>query len=337
MAVGRTNGPHIHFETRASKPRVFRITPDLIAEAKARNNVNIPTSLGEDWNDLSSISRAVGIVTAVDLLADPKFPRQRLAEAAPDLRWIHVTGAGIEPLLPLDWIPPHVTVTNNSGVHAEKIRESAAMMLLMLNARIPAIASNQRKSHWQQIFTTRIQGRTVAIIGVGDMGGAVAQAARQLGLRVLGVRRSGLPHPDVDRMFTPNELDRALSQADFVVLAAPLTSKTAALVNRERIAQMKEGAGLVNIGRAGLVEQDALLAALRTGRLSGAIVDVFDPEPLPAGSPLWRTENLMLIPHVSSDDEQEYLPKTFDLTFENVRRLVAGQALLNVIDREREY
>jgi glyoxylate/hydroxypyruvate reductase len=337
MARAAVTEPHIHFETRPSKPRVFRITAELIAAAKARNKLDLSTSLGEEWNELSPLSRAVGIVTAADLLADPKFRRLRLSQATPKLRWIHVTGAGIEPLLPLDWVPAHVTLTNNSGIHAEKIRESATMMLLMLNAGIPAIAANQRKSYWQQIFTTRIQGRTVLVIGVGDMGAAVAQAARQLGLKVLGVRRSGAPHHHVDQMVTPGELDRVLPQADFIVLSAPLTSETTALLSRARIGRIKPGAGLINIGRAGLVEQDALLDALHTGRLSGAIVDVFDPEPLPAHSPLWRTDNLMIIPHVSSDDEEQYLPKTFDLVFENARRLMAGEDLLNVVDREREY
>jgi phosphoglycerate dehydrogenase-like enzyme len=332
-----TDGPHIHFETRADKPRVFRITEALIAQAKARNDIAVSTSLGESWADLGGLARAVGIVTAADLLVDPGFPRADLLKAAPKLRWIHVTGAGIETLLPLDWLPPQASLTNNSGVHVDKIRESATMMLLMLHARLPAIVSNQRQSRWQQIFTPKIRGRTVLIIGVGDMGGAVAAAARQLGLRVLGVRLSGAPHPDVARMFTPPELDAALPEADFVVIAAPLTRATATLFDRARFARMKPGAGFINLGRAGSVDQEELIAALRSGHLSGAIVDVFDAEPLEAASPLWTTDNLILIPHVTSDDEDDYLPKTLDLVFENVRRLIAGRELLNVVDRDREY
>jgi phosphoglycerate dehydrogenase-like enzyme len=240
-------------------------------------------------------------------------------------------------LLPLDWLPPQAILTNNSGVHIEKIRESATMMLLMLHAQLPAISSNQRQSRWQQIFTPKIRGRTVLIIGVGDMGGAVAQAARHLGLHVLGVRRSGATHPDVARMFAPQELDAALSEADFVVLAAPLTRETTMLIDSSRFARMKSGAGFINIGRAGSVDHEALIAALRSGKLSGAILDVFESEPLDAKSPLWTTDNLMLIPHVTSDDEDDYLPKTFDLVFENLRRLIVGHELLNVVDRQHEY
>jgi len=337
MPIGRAAVPHIHFETRADKPRVFRITPELVAAAKERNKIGISTSLGEEWDDLSALRRAVGLVTAVDLLADPKFPCRTLQQAAPQLRWIHVTGAGIEPLLPLDWLPSQVTLSNNSGVHIEKVRESAMLLLLMLNARIPAIATNQSKSKWQQIFSPKVRGRTVLIIGVGHMGGAVAQSARQLGLYVLGVRRSGAPHFAVDEMFQPDELDVVLPRADFVVLAAPLTSETTMLLNGERITRMKRGAGFINISRAGSVDHDALVEALRSGALSGAIIDVFDPEPLPFGSRLWQTGNLMVIPHVTSDDEDEYLPKTLDLAFENWRRLLNGKELLNVVDRRRQY
>jgi phosphoglycerate dehydrogenase-like enzyme len=337
MGGSAADGPHVHFETRPTKPRVFRITQALIDEAKARNKIDVPTSLGEEWRELAPLSTAVGIVTAIDLIVDPKFPRGHLQEVAPNLRWIHVTGAGIEPALPLDWLPAQVTLLNNSGVHIEKIRESAAMMLLMLHARIPQMIENQRHARWQQIFTPRISGRTVLIIGVGDMGGAVAHAARQLGLRVLGVRRTGAPHPDVERMLTPDAIDAALPQADFVVLATPLTAETAALLDRRRFARMKPGAAFINIGRAGSADYSALADALKSGAISGAIIDVYDQEPLPVDSPLWGVGNLIMMPHVSSDDEDEYMPKTLDLVLENVRRIAAGKPLLNVVDRNRGY
>ena len=171
--------------------------------------------------DLSWLSSAVGLITHNDVLINSEFPLRQLGASAPNLRWIHITGAGVEPLLPLDWLPRQTVLTNNSGVHADKIRESSAMMLLMLNSRVPTIVSNQRNSRWEQIFSPVICGKTVLIIGVGDMGGAAAQAARQLGMRILGVRRSGAPHSDVDQMFRTDDLDMALPIADFVLLAAP--------------------------------------------------------------------------------------------------------------------
>jgi len=269
--------PLIHFETLSDRPRVFRMTEALISAAKARNKMNTPISIGEDLRDLSWLSNAVGLVTHNDVLISPKFPLRELSAFAPKLRWIHITGAGVEPLLPLDWLPRETVLTNNSGVHAEKIRESSAMMLLMLNSRVPTIVSNQRNARWEQIFSPAIRGKTVLIIGVGDMGGAAAQAARQLGLRILGVRRSGTSHTDVDQMFRTDDLDMALPLADFVLLAAPLTPETKLLIDKRRIRLMKPGAGLINIGRAGLVDYAALEDALCEGRLSGAVLDVYDP------------------------------------------------------------
>jgi phosphoglycerate dehydrogenase-like enzyme len=327
----------IHFETRAEKPRAFRLTPALIDEAKERSGRKIATSFGESWLDLSVLAEATGLVTAMDLLMDPKFPRFALDRAAPRLKWIHVTGAGVEPLLPLDWLPAHVTLTNNSGVHAAKVRESILMMLLMLQTRIPAMITNQRYRRWRQIFSSGIRGRTALIVGVGDMGGAAAAAARDLQLRVMGARRSGAPHASVDEMYRVSDLDTILPQADFVICSVPLTPETTMLMDRRRIGLMKIGAGFVNIGRAGSVDYDALSDALRGGALSGAIIDVYDEEPLPVDSPLWNVDNLIMTPHVSSDDEDEYVPKTLDLAFENAMRLARGEALLNIVDRRRGY
>ena len=329
---------NLRFETRPSKPAVFRFTERLIAEALARSGLaDVQTSLGEDLRDLSWLIDADGLITSNDIVRDPRFPICELAVAAPRLRWIHIIGAGIEPLLPLDWLPEGTVLTNNSGVHAEKIREAAMMALLMLNARIPAIVTNQTQARWDQIFTSCIAGKTVLVIGVGEMGGTIAAAAQTLGLRVIGVRRSGAPHPHVDRMVPIAALDAVLPDADFVVLAAPLTPETRNLLDRRRIAMMKRGAGLLNVGRAGLVDHEALVVALQIGALSGAILDVHDPEPLPKSSPLWRAANLVLTPHVTSDDLEGYLPKTFDLVFANATRLMRGERLVNTVDPVRGY
>lgn len=329
---------HIRFETRAAKPPVFHMTASGIAAGLARCGLaDVRISLGEDLRDLGWLTEADALVTSNDVIRDPQFPIADLAAAAPRMRWIHIIGAGIEPLLPFDWLPTGVTLTNNSGVHVEKMRESATMALLMLNARVPTIVTRQRQARWDPIFTPRIAGKTVLVIGVGDMGMAVAQAARALGLFVIGVRRSGAPHADVDRMAAVSALDELLPQADFVALAAPLTPETENLLDRRRIALMKPGAGLLNVGRAGSLDHDALVAALRSGALSGAILDVFDPEPLPASSPLWHAKNVVLTQHVTSDDLDAYLPKTYDLVFANAARLLRGETLLNTVDRARSY
>jgi phosphoglycerate dehydrogenase-like enzyme len=331
------DGLRIHFETRAGKPDVFRFTADLIAAAKERAHCREPTSLGADLSDLSWLPHCCLLATSNDVIRDEKFPIDRLARAAPKLRCIHIIGAGIEPLLPLDWLPPGIALTNNSGVHGDKAYESAMMVLLMLHARVPHLVTNQRQGTWEQAFTPRIKGKTALIVGVGDMGAAAAAAARNLGVKTLGVRRRGLAHPLIDEMFAIERLDAALPRADFIVLAAPLTPATHHLLDRRRFQLLKRGAGLFNVGRAGLVDHTALAESLADGRLSGAVTDVFDKEPLERDSPLWHVPNLITLPHVTSDDLDAYLPKTLDLVFENVRRLRQGEALLNVVDREQGY
>ena len=329
----------IHFETRSKKPDVFRFTEELIASAKVRSGdaVNPATTLGSDLSDLSWLSDAQALVTSNDVIVDPKFPRYALAERAPRLKWIHIIGAGIEPLLPLEWLPQQVVLTNNSGVHFDKAVESATMILLMLNSRMPEIAGNQHRCVWDQIFTPTIRSKTALVIGVGDMGAAAAAAARSLGLTVLGIRRSGRPHELVDEMFSIGELDMVLPRADFVVLAAPLTSETVNLMNDRRFGLMKRGAAFFNFGRAGSVDHHALMESLNDRRLSGAVIDVVDKEPLDPDSPLWSTKNLIIMPHVSSDDLDLYLPKTFDLVFQNLERLRTDQPLLNFVDRLKQY
>jgi phosphoglycerate dehydrogenase-like enzyme len=331
----------IHFETRSRKPDVFRFTEELIASAVARNGLARDgahvVTLGSDLSDLSWLSDAQALVTSNDVVVDPTFPRRALAEHAPRLRWIHIIGAGIEPLLPLDWLPQQVILTNNSGVHFDKATESATMILLMLNSRVPEIVGNQRRRVWDQIFTSTIRGKTALVIGVGDMGAAVAAAARSLGLTVLGIRRSGRAHELVDEMFSIGELDMVLPRADFVVLAAPLTSETVNLMDGRRFGLMKRGAAFFNFGRAGSVDHQALMESLNDGHLSGAVIDVVDREPLDPGSPLWSAKNLTITPHVSSDDLDLYLPKTFDLVFQNLERLRTNQPLLNLVDRLKQY
>ena len=163
------------------------------------------------------------------------------------------------------------------------------------------------------------------------MGGAAARAGKRLGMRVLGVRRSGRGHRAVEEMFTPNDLARAIPRADIVFVTAPLTPATKHLIGRAELDLMKPTAGLVNLGRAGVVDYQALREKLHRNEIAGAILDVFSPEPLPSDSPLWRTPNLIMTPHVTSDDDEAHMPLTLDLVFENVRRILDGMPFKNAV------
>jgi phosphoglycerate dehydrogenase-like enzyme len=318
---------------RAQNP-VFAMTPERFAAACARH----PDVAG--LIDPVFVTDEDGLDAALrdaDAILGWRFARDNLAARAPRLRWIQLTGAGAEHLMPLDWLPRGAAITTASGVHEAKARDFAAMALLMLHTRVPAMATNQQAHRWRQIFTPTIAGRTVLVVGVGAMGRAVVRAARTLGLKVLGIRRSGRPMAGVHAMGTLDDLDRFLPRADLVALTAPATAATTGLLDARRFGLMKPGAGLLNMGRAALVDNAALTAALDSGRLSGAVVDVFDPEPLPAESPLWDVPNLFVVPHCSSDDADIYAAGVLDLTFENAARLLAGRPLRNRLQPRRQY
>jgi phosphoglycerate dehydrogenase-like enzyme len=329
----------VHFEDSITKPDVFRLTAPRIAAARRRNaeaSRHLAVSHGEDFKDFERwIRRAEGLVCSADFLVHPRFPLRELATAAPQLRWIHVIGAGVEKLVPLDWIHPRLKFTNNSGVHRPKMYEFALMALTMLNARIPALFRMQTQRRWAQVFTPTCRGRTLVIVGTGDLGQVFARAGQHLGMRVAGVRRRAGPVAGFDEIH--NGLTNLLPRADIVVVAAPLTEETRGLIGARELSRVKRGAGLVNVARGAIVDTAALAAALRAGRLSGAILDVFDREPLPARSPLWKLPNIYISPHCSSDDAQEYIPLTLDLAFDNARRLATGRPLRNVVDPERQY
>jgi phosphoglycerate dehydrogenase-like enzyme len=331
----------VHLENYSSKPRVFWLTPELVRTARrAHPDVarRVRFSVGEDLADLDrKLREATVLVTSTDVIRDPRFPRTGLRAHAPRLAHIHIIGAGNEGLLPLDWLPDGVKLTNNSGVHVRKAREFQLMALLALNARLPAIVSYQRQARWEQIFTPSIEGKRLAIVGLGDMGRAALAAARTLRLRVTGVRRSLRPVAGVERIYPPEKLEVALKDADFLVIAAPLTPQSANLVGRKALSALRTGAGVINVGRAGVLDHEALCDFLRSGHLSGAILDVFSPEPLPPSSPLWSTPNLIVNPHVSSDDAERYMHETMELVFRNVRRLLARRPLANVVDAARGY
>ena len=324
-----------------SKPPTFRLTRQSLAAAERRNRQAARGLRVSHGHDLTTLERWISDVEALvclsDLLVDPRFPLRDLTHAAPKLRWIHVIGAGVEKLLPLDWIHPHLTLTNNSGVHGPKMYEFALMALTMLNARVPALFASQSRCEWRQIVTPCCRGRTLLVVGTGDIGGAFARAGRHLGMHVLGVRRTARAAPGFDRVHATRDLPRLLPRADVLVVAAPLTPETRGLIGPRALDAMKRDASLVNVGRAPIVDYEALARRLEQGRLSGAILDVFSPEPLPAKSRLWGVPNLFVVPHCSSDDADQYIPRTLDLVFDNAQRLAHGQRLRNRVDPRRAY
>ncbi len=324
---------HLHIENGRKRPPIFQLTEAIYAAAEQRHRAlarRLKVTIGWDGDILDEALKTA------EAMINSNPPRERLRERAPHLKWIQTTGAGVDQLFPLDWLPPDIVLTNNSGAHGPKAEDSCAMALTMLNARMPEVIANQRAAKWEPIFTTPIAGKTVVVIGFGDLGQGAGRAAKKLGCEVLTVTRSGKAIRPADAACTPERLDSVLPKADFVIVATPLTPATRGLLNRRRLDLLKPAAGLVNIGRSTVVDYDALRDKLDKGELAGAVLDVHSPEPLPADSPLWTTKNLIVTPHISCDDPR-YMDFLCDRWFENFARFLARQPLRNQVDRNLGY
>lgn len=276
-------------------------------------------------------------IATVDVLVTATRATQVLFPAnAPNLKMMFCTSAGLD-AVPFADLPPGVQVLNNRGVHGPKAGEYGIMALLMLANHIPSFVTSQRAGQWSRLKATIMAGRTVTIVGLGSLGGAVASHAAQFGMRVTGVRNNPADHPACERVVATAALDDVLPGTEFLVLACPLTEQTRNLLDRRRIGLLPPGAGVINIGRGPLLDQDAICDALEQGALGGAVLDVFTPEPVPPGHRLWSVPNMIMTPHMSSDDHLAYNARSLDIFIENLRAFERGDALPNLFDRARGY
>ena len=288
-------------------------------------------SLGETQEDFArAMTDAEVLVTAT------RATKELFPATAPHLKLMFCTSAGLDPV-PFDKLPPGVQVMNNRGTHGPKAGEYGIMALLMLANHMPALATHQRNGVWERMNGSVVAGRHVTIVGLGSLGGAIADHAHHFGMRVTGVRARPAPHPACERVLPTAELDSVLPDTEFLVLACPLTEQTRNLLDRRRIGLLPPHAGVINIGRGPLLDQDALCDALEGGKLAAAILDVFVPEPVPPGHRLWNVPNLIMTPHVSSDDKLSYNARSLDIFIENLRAYEEGRALPNLFDPVRGY
>jgi phosphoglycerate dehydrogenase-like enzyme len=325
---------HLHIKNNRDGELVFRNSPAQYRKAAKRNPAvadQLKVTFSWDFDDLDKY------LATANALVTWELPTENLAERAPNLKNIHIIGAGVEHLSPINWLPRHTTMTNNRGVHAAKAEDYAGMALSMLNNNIPKYVSDQKAKIWSPTFARPIVGKTVLIVGVGEMGGAVAKAAKRLGLHVLGIRRHGKQARNVDEMFKPSALRQQLRRADYLVVTTPLTDETRGMIGRREMGLMKKSAGIVNMSRAPVIDEIALADKLGAGELAGAILDVTDPEPLNKSSKLWSVVNLIITPHVSADDDVDYVPATLDLVLDNMDRLLMGKSLRNKVNPKLGY
>ncbi len=313
------------------------VPQDICEELRAPAHEAAPQAhllpYGEDDMTVRGVDEAEAVLRWV---AGKRF--SALVAQAPRVRWLHTASAGVDHVLtPEVRAKAGLTLTDSGPAFATAIAEFVLAWMLAVARRLPEFLDNQKARGWQSLTQAELHGQTVGIIGLGPIGRGVAARAGAFGMRTLGLRRTPSPVPHVDETLTgPDGLARLLTESDFVVVAAALTGESRALLGAAQITQMKPTAWLINIARGGLVDEDALIAALRERRLGGACLDVFAREPLPAESPLWDLPNVYITPH-SSGWTTALHDRQKSLFLNNLARFTRGEPLADVVDIARGY
>lgn len=269
---------------------------------------------------------------------------RRHADKADALRWLHTPLAGVDRVLNPELTRSAIRVTSSRGVNSVAVAEHTLGLILAMSRGIADSVRAQDGKHWaqQDLYGRKppldeLHGKLLGILGLGDIGRELAVRARALGLQVWGLVRTARPAPDcVDRLLAAGKEDALLRASDVLVLALPLTKATRGLMGERQLRRMKHTALLVNIGRGELVQESALIRALREGWIAGAGLDVFAREPLLPQSPLWSLPQVVMTPHVAGTHPQ-YMARSADLFLQNLKRYVAGEPLVNEVDKQAGY
>jgi len=322
------------FPTDAEGEKNFTITKSHFDIAlKKFPKIKKKVEIFIDWDEEnfnSSMSNS-------DILIAWNFPKLNLKKIAPNLRWIHCISAGIEHLFPLDWMFDKLILTNNSGVHSKKAGEYGLMSVLMLQNHMPKIITNQKNKKFISLFSNPIVGKTIVVIGTGSLGSSMIKLIAPLGPKIIGVNKKGKMVKGCSKVITTDKIDTVLPEADILYLALPETPETKNLINRKRLDLLKPSCGVVNIGRQSAMDYESLCEKLNKNEIAGAILDVFTHEPIKNNSKLWNTPNLIITPHVSSDDNGSYVKKTLELFIKNLKLFISNKELINKIDKDLCY
>lgn len=254
----------------------------------------------------------------------------------PNLRWIQAMAAGVEDWLARPDLRESIALTCARGVHSEAMPDNILASIYYVAKPIEEARRLQQAKKWERLMPIPLSGQTLGILGLGTIGADLAHKASVLGLRVIGIKASAQPVPYVDEVYSHDQLDKVLSQSDFVVLLLPATPATENIINATSLSRMKQSAWLFNFARGQHVVDDDLIATLQKGTIAGAVLDAFRIEPLPPEHPFWTTKNLIVLPHIGGRHPQRnmFVSKLF---VENARNFIAGQPLKAMVDRSRGY
>jgi phosphoglycerate dehydrogenase-like enzyme len=336
-------------------PRAIAVSPILSARVRASDLEHIRAAApGTQIVNLSVEGLADGPVDDVEVLLRGFLSSEafdRLLARAPGLRWVHSATSGVERALTPAALARGVVVTNARGVFSRPIAEHVLLMILAISRRLPQLLELQHERTWQPLEGRELRDLTIGIVGYGSLGRAVASLATAFGSRIVATRRrpeSGgevstgegdedLPvEPKLAAVYGPDGLFDLLAESDVVILAAPLTQATEGMIGDAALAAMKPGAWLINVARGRLVDDVALLQALRSGRIGGAALDTFAEEPLPPSSPYYDLPNVIVTPHTAWSSAR-VLDRSIELFTENLRRFQRGESLRNVVDPSAGY
>jgi len=272
-----------------------------------------------------------------DILIAWNFATTNLKKVAPNLKWIHIVSAGIEHLHPLEWMYDGLILTNSSGAHTKKAGEYGLMSILMLQNHMTKIITNQKNNNFVSLFSNPIVGKTVVLVGTGNLGASMAKLVAPLGVNIIGVNKRGRMVEGCSKVISIDKIDTVLPDADFLYLAVPETPETKNLISKERLDMLKPTCGIVNIGRQSVMDYDVLCKKLNNNEIAGAILDVFTHEPIKKNSKLWNIPNLVITPHVSSDDNGNYVKLTLDIFIKNLKLFTENKELSNQVDKKLGY
>jgi phosphoglycerate dehydrogenase-like enzyme len=258
-----------------------------------------------------------------------------------NVKWVHSLSAGVENLLFPELVESPVPVTNARGVFKRPLAEFAVLGMLYFYKRVRRLVESQRAHKWDSFLVEGLQGKVMGVVGYGEIGRECALLAKALGVKIYATRRKvekSAEDPIVDRVFPPDQLNQMLAEIDVLVAAAPLTPQTHHMLGERQFAAMKPSSIVINVGRGPVIDEQALVAALQSGKLAGAALDVFDKEPLAGDSPLWDMENVLISPHCTDrTSNPDWLDLAMQCFVDNFHRYQKGEELANLVDKKAGY
>ncbi len=309
--------------------------PGMVSRAIAERHPDAVITTCDSFDALPDAARGDHHVVYSERFERRPYPREALL-AQPSLSFIQVSGAGINHLTP--WDPEKVHVCNSGGVQNEAMAQFAIARLIAISCRFFRYHDQQKAHLWQPHDVIRSTGGTLTVVGLGRIGRACARVGRALGMTVYGVRARPQPLEGVEEVVGPDRLNDVLALSDYVIVVTPLTDATRGLIGASALASARPGVIVHNMSRGGVIDEEALIEALRSGHVSAASLDVFSQEPLPHDSPLWDMENVHITPHVGGMlTWQDYDRLNTEVFLDNLDRFVRGAPLANLVDPERGY